>query len=129
MTLKSIRICILITIMSSFALMVNAQVTIGNNEKPSKGVLLEIKDINNVLDGSTNATKGLCIPRVKLTDLNNLFPMYEDDGLGDYVGASKLIEDRKHTGLIVYNINKEILINPIPEGLYVWTGSNWLYIK
>lgn len=107
---------------------VNAQVTIGSGEVPSKGALLELKEHNptNPLVDNSTADKGLLYPRVNLTNNTNLFPMFEDDGSGGYkIGNtfySKTEEDRKHVGLIVYNVNEK---GKFQLGLHTWDGTEW----
>ncbi|MDR0428080.1 MAG: hypothetical protein LBH12_05705, partial [Dysgonamonadaceae bacterium] len=52
-----------------------AQVTIGASIEPNKGAFLDLKqrdpDTNN-----TTSDKGLLLPRVQLTDLTKLYPMF-----------------------------------------------------
>lgn len=105
---------------------VKAQVTIGSGIEPEQGAALELKErITTSADNSTS-DKGMLFPRVKLADRENLFPMFEPDGSGGYkIGAkpfNKADEDRKHTGLTVYNVNSPIALE---DGLYVWNGVNW----
>lgn len=52
-----------------------AQVTIGLTEAPIEGALLQLKNIDNVTDGSANATKGLLPPRVSLKSPSSLYPL------------------------------------------------------
>jgi hypothetical protein len=104
---------------------VNAQVTIGTELEPEKGVLLDLKErASNSTDNST-ADKGMLFPRVTLTDKDNLFPMFESDGSGGYQIGSTLynkgVEDKNHIGLIVYNVNTT-LFSP---GLHMWDGVEW----
>ncbi|NDV68691.1 FISUMP domain-containing protein [Dysgonomonas sp. 25] len=96
----------------------HAQVTIGSGEKPNKGALLDLKQTNNEI----SSTKGVILPRVQLTDLNNLFPMFESDDNGGYKNAVKADEDKLHTGMIVFNTASSVLL---PEGVYIWDGSKW----
>jgi uncharacterized protein (TIGR02145 family) len=92
-----------------------AQVTIGANLDPNEGSLLDLK----TSDESVNATKGLLLPRVQLTDLNKLYPMF----IGNYDDG----ENAKHVGLTVYNVN-QCATEQIPKGVYVWSGSSWEYL-
>jgi len=102
-----------------------AQVTIGCGEEPLPGVLLHLKDKVEVTDGLANATRGLLLPRVELTDLENLFPMFVKNS-GDYSGAAKSREDISHAGLMVYNTREDLtLADPIYKGVYVWNVKKW----
>lgn len=114
----------------SFTLQTVAQVTIGSGEQPVSGALLQLKDKENVTDGTFNASKGLALPRVTLSDKHELYPMFlqnpEDLTSGpnaDYA-ANKSILDKSHTGLIVYNLveddDKELCL-----GLNQWDGEQW----
>jgi uncharacterized protein (TIGR02145 family) len=95
---------------------IRAQVTIGANIDPNEGSLLDLK----TSDESVNATKGLLLPRVQLTDLTKLYPMFT----GNYDPA----ENAKHVGLTVYNM-KGITWTGVPSGLYVWDGAKWSCIN
>lgn len=104
---------------------IQAQVTIGSNEPASKAALLQLKDTKGVTGGGANSSKGLGLPRVKLTDLDNLYPMFtEDDGItptAEYI-AGKNTLDMEHIGLVVYHPEKCTLFG---RGVYVWTGNQW----
>lgn len=96
----------------------SGQVTIGLGEEPASGALLQLKDIEKVTDGSVNATKGMMLPRVELTDLNNLYPMF--------TAGYDMTENNNHMGLMVYNIHEDACAaTPITKGAYVWNGSQW----
>ena len=100
---------------------VQAQTTVGVMEPPVNGALLQIKNIAGVTDGSVNATKGLCFPRVALVKGNQLQPMYSE------ADAAALSADQRqvHRGLIVYNIN-EIVTEGLTVGLNIWDGEKWV---
>jgi len=106
-----------------------SQVTIGKDEEPVDGALLQLKH-DGTYTGNANASKGLNLPRVNLTDEFNLFPMFEDDGNNGYkigsVTYTKSDEDKKHAGLMVYNINPCLTHNGDGIGPYVWDGSHWV---
>jgi hypothetical protein len=108
------------------ALFLNAQVTIGLGEAPSSGALLQLKE-KEVSDNSANATKGLELPRVELVNKNNLYPMFQAND-PSYTGVSKTSEDKKHTGLTVYNITTDPNEGFEP-GIYVWNGQEWTSSK
>lgn len=88
---------------------INAQVTIGSLQEPNRGAILDLKE-----EGTT--TRGLGMPRVILKDLNKLT-------IGDNVIEDEGMAWEKHTGLLVYNMNK--CIDRSGEGLYVWKGNKW----
>jgi hypothetical protein len=103
---------------------IRAQVTIGSNVAPLPGSLLDVKetDANN-----ENASKGIMLPRVHLSDLANLYPMFGSPGSpnSEYV-ANKSTLDAKYTGLIVYNVTESTPDN-LKKGLYYWNGTKWIY--
>jgi len=102
---------------------INAQVTIGLDEVPVKGALLQLKQ-EKVVGGGANSKKGFMIPRVLLTDKNNLFPMFKGDE-ADY-NDLKI----KHTGLMVYNMNDGCSGEQLfRQGMYVWDGLGWNVIQ
>jgi len=102
------------------------QVTIGSNKNPSPLSLLDLKERD--ADGNnTTSNRGLGLPRVKLTDLSNLYPMFETSPgsktpIDSYKAANKAPLDEKHTGLVVYNLNK---CDGFGTGTYVWIGNKW----
>jgi hypothetical protein len=103
---------------------VHAQVTIGSTVEPLAGSLLDMKENDNEND---NTTKGIMLPRVHLSDLNNLYPMFGSPGSPDSRYAAQKSElDRKHVGLIVYNTNESASDN-LKKGLYYWDGTKWIY--
>lgn len=100
-----------------------SQVTIGSNEKPLSGTILDLKEQAGV---GANARKGLAMPRVILTQKDKLFPMFESISGTNYIQAGKdydkATQDANHVGLIVYHPDKCTLNG---KGLYVWTGKEW----
>lgn len=99
----------------------HTQVTIGSDEPSLPGALLQIKNRTGITNGDANASQGLGMPRIKLTDKNNLFPMFAN-GADEYTGVNKTTEDAKHIGLMVYHTDKCSMMG---KGLYVWDGSSW----
>lgn len=91
-----------------------AQVTIGSTIPPVEGALLELrqKDIT---------TKGLHLPRVKLTSLESL-----DDI--DPQSTNRPDSDT-HIGLTVYNVANDSICPTIDPGIYIWLGSQWHNIR
>ena len=102
-----------------------AQVTIGSSDPPIQGTLLQLKENDNPEE---NTSKGLILPRVQLSDKNNLFPMFADAGNNnipnsDYANpAYKNEQDKLHTGLIVFNTNR---CAPFGKGVFLWNGQKW----
>lgn len=93
-----------------------SQVTIGLNEEPQSGSLLQLKNLSNITDGGANATKGLMLPRVSLTDMNSL-----KDISGFTAG-----EEALYTGLTVFNLDRCLDYGfTDSKGVYIWNGANW----
>lgn len=109
---------------------VYGQVTIGSGIEPVGGALLDLKEEQT--DGVENAKKGLMLPRVKLTEPDKLYPMFETTpGSGtanaDYNDATKkTAEDARHTGLTVYNLTQ--CDGKFARGVYTWTGAEWVQL-
>lgn len=105
-----------------------AQVTIGSGLEPVQGALLDLKEKDDPSGGVTSE-KGLNLSRVRLTDRNNLYPMFETaPGSGiansDYNASDKkAAQDAIHTGLTVYNVNEA---NGFVKCVYVWVGNKWI---
>ena len=108
----------------------NAQVTIGILEVPEDGTLLQLKDVTGIIDDGVNAHKGFGLPRVALSNKNELYPMFlanpdnPASGPNAAYSTNKAALDKSHAGLIVYNIveddDKELCF-----GLNQWTGEEW----
>jgi hypothetical protein len=119
-----------VALLLAFTLSTHAQVTIGLGEQPVSGALLQLKDKENVTDGTFNAHKGLALPRVTLSEKKELYPMFLADpgnpasGPNADYSSGKAVLDKTHTGLIVYNLveddNKELCL-----GLNQWDGEMW----
>ncbi|MDR0371667.1 MAG: hypothetical protein LBH80_07455 [Prevotellaceae bacterium] len=107
-----------------------AQVSIGTAEAPVSGALLQLKEMEQVEDGSLNAYKGLLLPRVALSDKNELYPMFLADpddptsGPNDDYAANKDVLDNTHIGLVVYNLTDDESKGLTP-GLNQWNGEQW----
>lgn len=115
-----------------------SQVTIGMDEQPLEGALLQLKTIS-VTDGSANATQGLLLPRVSF-DLTNSATGTAEERLGNSLrlpsSADLTTGDaQKHTGLMVYNTNPAtgslnttndlFAETKICPGVYIWDGEKW----
>lgn len=131
-----------------FTASIQAQLTIGSGQTPEKGALLHLKE-HEPDNQNITSTKGLSLPRVALSDKNNLFPMFETvagNGIANdkyNTLAKKENQDAIHTGLIVYNTSTQInIIKPentcanvdwsggsaniiLAPGIYVWNGQSW----
>jgi len=101
----------------------SAQVTIGVEEVPMYGALLQLKTKKNISDGSANATKGLGLPRVQLLDIDDLTGILSS---GEMVGNYK----ETHEGLLVYSVSEGCSNgHPFYPGTYVWNGLEWEFIS
>lgn len=109
---------------------VRAQVTVGIGEVPEKGTLLQLKEKENITDDTKNSYRGLGLPRVTLSKKDQLYPMFlldpdnSSSGANSEYLADKAGIDKRHTGLIVYNLveddTEELCI-----GLNQWDGEEW----
>lgn len=91
--------------------------------------MLQLKTIDDKTSkGEENATAGLGLPRVELTDVNELYPMFLSDpgdpesGANEEYLQNKTLIDSQHKGLIVYNTGAG---KALPEGIYYWNGAEW----
>jgi len=116
-----------------FSNQIKSQVTIGLNNAPVTGALLQLKT-EEVNDGGSNSTQGLLLPRVSFntgsagsgTDSQKLRISL---GLPSTVTTDAII----HTGLLVYNLatNNNVSTdapfneNKICPGVYIWDGTKW----
>ncbi|MDR0829123.1 MAG: hypothetical protein LBN95_03310 [Prevotellaceae bacterium] len=114
----------------------NAQVTIGSNNTPAAGALLQLieEDVTAVptedVTSLQNATKGLLFPRVSLRAYNVLDPLYGtavEDADGEWIDAATEEERLRATGMVVFNVNPTA--KGLDEGLYVWRINEWLKIS
>lgn len=109
---KLLRQAILIVAFLTLSINLQSQVTIGSEERPNTGTLLDLKERP---DGTSS--KGLGLPRVALKSRTALYPMFTTTV--DTLDAGKKSE---HTGLIVFNTNK---CKPFGRGIYIWDGISW----
>lgn len=117
MKIKTVLLLALITL----SMYLPAQVTIGISGESEKGALLDIKES---IGPGVNATRGLGMPRVALSKVDELYPMYGTTG-SEKQGytENKALLKSKHRGLAVYNLTESEDFVP---GFYVWDGSKWL---
>jgi len=121
-------VCILL-----FSVQVEAQVTIGLDEEPVKGAILQLKTLK-VTGGNANSIRGLMLPRVALDVAGSTSgTVGEKLRKSLRLPASETTDASSHIGLIVYNtqsINKAtgspFAENKICPGVYVWTGTLWV---
>lgn len=104
-----------------------SQVTIGLNEAPEHGALLQLKNQTITTGTIVNATKGLMIPRVELTSKKKLYPIFNDTDSNYDSAAKQSDQHSKHTGLTVYATKTFELVNC--PGLYVWDGEDWINLE
>ncbi len=103
-------------LLCSHSLFVSAQVSIGNVEEPALGALLQLKNIDGATGGAVNATKGLGMPRVNLSDAKSLAPLI----------ASATDEEKQNVvGMVVYASSDFGRVPTYCEGMYVWDGDKW----
>lgn len=103
----------------------NAQVTIGSNEPPRQAALLDLKSKTTDADNVTSDKGGLLLPRVKLEKEETLEPFIKTTD-SEWVNDATTKVKSTHTGLIVYNLNKD---KPFVEGLYIWNGQKWTMLN
>lgn len=101
-------------LMISTTIHVKGQVTIGSDLAPERAAVLDIKTKEGPGGTETTTLGGLLLPRVTLTDQNNLtvFGIQPDDQ------TQKML----HRGLMVYNLGGQ---GGMDEGVYVWDGGLW----
>lgn len=102
------NILIISILLLSFLPTIKAQVTIGSQEPPRTGSLLDLNENANT-GKNANTQKGLGLPRVSLSSLTTL-TIDSESKKGDYVGT------------MVYNTTTNMNIK---EGIYCWMGSTW----
>lgn len=125
-SITNILMIILFLLVSAVTNKLASQVTIGSPIPNNAGALLDLKE-HEPTNNNATASRGLAMPRVKLTNRYNLFPMFETSpGSGiatsNYSSALKPIEDENHIGLLVYHTDKCTFNG---SGLYAWNGSVW----
>lgn len=98
-----------------------SQVTIGSNIDVNKGSILDIKEFDSF---NANSTRGLSLPRVGLSEIDQLYPMYNNNNNYQNGSPFKIKADQAHTGLVVYNQTTD-LSKPLCPGIYVWNTSQW----
>lgn len=100
---NAVKTIILLGTLFTAVVQVKAQVTVGSEKAPIQGALLDLKNYEDgsTQSGGTNATKGLLLPRVELSNLNKLIISGDEILDSDHGGNQYKI----HTGLVVFNIS------------------------
>ncbi|MDR3056762.1 MAG: hypothetical protein LBU84_01310 [Prevotella sp.] len=101
---RNIYLTIIIALLLFVQNSINAQVTIGSDDEPDSGALLDLKENIN-----GRSTKGLLLPRVKLINLTNPSPLLQH------------VE-----GIMVYNLQTTSQLSP---GLYKNDGTKWVRMQ
>ena len=92
-----------------------AQVTIGSGLAPEGGSVLDLKEFAAKSNNET-ADKGVVLPRVVLTNRNELYPMYS--------AATDAATKKSHIGMTVYNVTTSTP-GDFTSGVHTWTGTEW----
>ncbi|MFG5856849.1 MULTISPECIES: hypothetical protein [Dysgonomonas] len=101
-----------------------AQVTIGSNVSPEGGSVLDIKEFTPKSENQTS-DKGVVLPRVLLTNKNELYPMYWNTSTNSEVAeytSNKADLKRTHVGMTVFNVTNT---GDFVSGVHTWTGTEW----
>ncbi|MDR0507923.1 MAG: hypothetical protein LBH32_14055, partial [Dysgonamonadaceae bacterium] len=109
---KSNLFRLLCVIFACFSITSQAQVTIGANDDPEKGVYLDLNP-KGVVHG------GLLLPNVYITNMDSI-PV-------NFIGSFTPAERDNYPnlkGMVVYNTNTS-LAGGSGEGVYVWDGYKW----
>jgi hypothetical protein len=113
---------LVLTGLTVFNNLLQAQVTVGCSDEPLTGAALDvrtkkIKPVMNFPDDLENSDKGILFPKVKLIKYDSLAPLY--------TGVVSAPEKLKATGMIVYNVAP---VEGIEVGLAQWNGSEWVQV-
>lgn len=103
------RLLLLISLFFLFSNFIRAQVTIGSNNPPVEGALLQLKENDNK---EANSAKGLMLPRLQLTG-HNL----------DVISINSGDTPDMYVGLTVWNVRG---VGDICKGVNVWNGNKWV---
>lgn len=102
-----------------------SQVTIGSNNPPAEGMLLQLKNVepdaesfNNPLSlNNVTCTDGaLALPRIRLVGIDSFEP---------FIVSATEDDKQEHMGMMVYNVNEDDMC----VGLYIWEGSKWDFLR
>ncbi|MDR1730175.1 MAG: hypothetical protein LBR52_05890 [Prevotellaceae bacterium] len=131
MKTRIIRTKLLAWILFALTPIAQAQVTVGLDENPVAGAILQLKEKASVTDSAQNAYRGFALPRVVLIDKHELYPMFLADPTdpsstpsADYTSNKATIK-KAHTGLTVYNLIENDNLD-LCKGLNLWDGTQWI---
>ena len=100
------------------------QVTIGSNVSPEGGSILDLKEFAAKSQNQTS-DKGVVLPRVLLTNKNELYPMYWNTSTSseqtEYTNNKAELK-KKHVGMTVFNLTNT---GDFVIGVHIWTGTEW----
>ena len=113
---------VLLSILFCASWSIQAQVTLGSNQKSERGALLDLKSQAASTANETSASGGLLLPRVALVNETTLEPFVSTSDAQWTNATQKSTLMREHTGLEVYNVGN---INGLKPGAYVWNGTRW----
>jgi len=112
----------LILIFTLSCITAHSQVTIGWDTPAEKAALLEIKSQNPTSDGGATSSAGgggILLPRVLLTNMNELLPFINKDNISQ---AEYERQKNIYKGLVVYNLTTS---GGFAKGVYTWDGAKW----
>ncbi|MDR2955081.1 MAG: fibrobacter succinogenes major paralogous domain-containing protein [Prevotella sp.] len=113
------RLCLFLVFSSLISVKAKAQVTIGIDEAPVHGALLQLKNLADASSSDNiNSTKGLGMPRMVLTNRYDLTNVLDNPSS---------TEEEDHIGLVVYQTGHQNSdeFGIFCPGLYVWNGEEW----
>lgn len=115
---------LLLTVAFFIKIDLGAQVTIGSNNKPNEGSLLDLKEYGDEESkkGGRSALGGLGLPRVKLSKIKPQTPTELAASIGNT--GEWVLKD--HIGLVVYSaVADQCALTPIETGVHVFDGVEW----
>jgi len=126
---------IILSLFLCISLIATSQITIGIDEEPLEGALLQLKSIT-VTGNNPNSTKGLLLPRVELDPVASVSGTMAQKlvaSLKLILPSGASVDAEQHTGLMVYNIADLTVTTGAPfaetkicPGVYVWDGTQWI---
>lgn len=116
-----LRLIVIAAALLIMQLELKGQVTIGSNFAPNAGTLLDLKEYDST--SSVTSTKGMMLPRVKLTELTPA----SDEEFAASLGVDDNWGRADHIGLLVYNVNEDLCAEggSIYKQPYIWNGRRW----
>lgn len=123
----------LFLLMSIASISMFSQITIGMDESPTDGALLQLKS-ESVSNGGANANKGLLLPRVEFdVTTSNTGNINNKLKRSLKITDSSVITASVHTGLMVYNVAPNTNVasgapfadTKVCPGVYIWNGDKW----